>query len=192
MTTTNPASPPGVTLLPFNGKIPRIHSSAFIAPGCRIIGDVEIGPDASVWYNCVVRGDANRIVIGARTNIQDGSVLHNTSPTSTPPLGYALHIGADVTIGHKAILHGCTIGDRVLIGMGAIVMDGAVVQDDVIVGGGSVVSPGKVLESGGLYVGSPAKRVRDLKPQEYEFLKYSAAHYVKLKNLHMSDSKVIG
>jgi carbonic anhydrase/acetyltransferase-like protein (isoleucine patch superfamily) len=180
-----------MTIRSFLQYVPSIGDNAFVDASAVVIGRVSLGQDVSVWPLVTIRGDVNDITIGARTNVQDGSVLHNTSPGSTPPHGFALHIGADVTVGHKVILHGCTIGNRVLIGMGAIVMDGAVVQDDVIVGGGSLVSPGKVLESGGLYVGSPAKRVRDLKPQELEFLKYSAEHYVKLKNLHMSDSKTI-
>lgn len=181
-----------MTIRSYLHHAPSLGANAFVDPSAVVIGRVTLGADVSVWPLVAIRGDVNDITIGDRTNIQDGSVLHNTSPTSTPPLGFALVVGADVTVGHKAILHGCSIGNRVLVGMGAIVMDGAVVQDDVIIGGGSVVSPGKVLESGGLYVGSPAKRVRDLKPHEYEFLKYSAAHYVKLKDLHMSDSKVIG
>lgn len=181
-----------MTIRSYLHHAPTLGWRVFVDESSVVIGRVYLGDDVSVWPLVAIRGDVNDITIGARTNIQDGSVLHNTSPTSTPPLGFALVVGADVTVGHKAILHGCTIGDRVLIGMGAIVMDGAIVQDDVILGGGSVVSPGKVLESGGLYVGSPAKRVRELKPQEYEFLKYSAEHYVRLKNLHMSDSKVIG
>src|SRR5690606_29557333 len=148
--------------------------------------------DVSVCPLTVIRGDVPEISIGDRTNIQDGSVLHLTSPESFPPHGFPLRIGADVTVGHKAILHGCTIGDRVLIGMGAIIMDGAVVEPDVIIGGGSVVSPGKVLPSGGLYVGSPAKRVRDLRPEELEFLRYSAGHYVKLKDEHLADSQTLG
>ena len=171
---------------------PSLAEGVFVDASAVVIGRVTLGADVSVWPLCAIRGDVHDISIGARTNVQDGSVLHVTSKESFPPLGFPLQIGADVTIGHKAILHGCTIGDRVLIGMGAIVMDGAIIEPDVILGGGSVVSPGKVLQSGGLYVGSPAKRVRELKPEELEFLKYSAGHYVKLKNLHMQDSKTIG
>ena len=181
-----------MTLRSYLHHVPVLGANVFVDASAVVIGRVTLGDDVSVWPLVAIRGDVNDISIGARSNIQDGSVLHNTSPDSSPPNGFALKVGADVTVGHKAILHGCTIGNRVLIGMGAIVMDGAIVQDDVIVGGGSVVSPGKVLESGGLYVGSPAKRVRDLKPQELEFLRYSAAHYVKLKNRHMADSRVIG
>ena len=118
-------------------------------------------------------------------------MLHATSPESFGPDGFALNIGCDVTIGHKAILHGCTIHDRVLIGMGAIIMDGAVVESDIILGGGSVVSPGKTLTSGGLYVGSPAQRVRDLRQEEIDFLLYSAKHYTKLKDLHLNSSEIL-
>ena len=181
-----------MTLRTYLHYTPNLGQGVFVDASAVVIGRVTLGDDVSVWPLVAIRGDVNDIRIGARTNVQDGSVLHNTSPDSTPPHGFPLIIGADVTIGHKAILHGCTVGDRVLIGMGAIVMDGAVIEADVIVGGGSVVSPGKTLQSGGLYVGAPAKRVRELKPQELEFLKYSAGHYVKLKNLHMQDSKVIG
>ena len=173
------------------GHAPSLGNNVFVDDSAVVIGRVTLAEEVSVWPLVAIRGDVNDITIGPRTNIQDGSVLHNTSPDSTPPHGFPLVVGADVTVGHKAILHGCTIGDRVLIGMGAIVMDGAVIKDDVIVGGGSIVSPGKVLESGGLYVGAPAKRVRDLKPEELQFLKYSAAHYVKLKDRHMSDSRTL-
>lgn len=171
---------------------PSLAAGVFIDASSVVIGRVTLGEDVSVWPLVAIRGDVNDITIGPRTNIQDGSVLHLTAPDSSPPNGFGLRIGADVTVGHKVILHGCTIGDRVLIGMGAIVMDGAVVESDVILGAGSLVSPGKVLQSGGLYVGAPAKRVRDLKPEELQFLQYSAAHYVKLKNQHMSDSRTLG
>ena len=181
-----------MTIRSFRNYRPELAAGVFIDDSAVVIGRVTLGEDVSIWPLVAIRGDVNDISIGARTNVQDGSVLHNTSPGSSPPGGFPLQIGADVTVGHKAILHGCTIGDRVLIGMGAIVMDGAVIEPDVIVGGGSVVSPGKVLLSGGLYVGAPAKRVRELKPQELDFLKYSAAHYVKLKDLHLTESDTIG
>jgi carbonic anhydrase/acetyltransferase-like protein (isoleucine patch superfamily) len=172
--------------------IPVLADRVFVDESAVVIGRVRLGVDVSVWPLTVIRGDVHEISIGPRSNIQDGSVLHLTSPESFPPHGFPLRIGADVTVGHKAILHGCTIGDRVLVGMGAIIMDGAVVESDVIIGGGSVVSPGKVLSSGGLYVGSPAKRVRDLRQEELDFLRYSAAHYVKLKDLHISSSTTLG
>lgn len=177
-----------MALRSFLNHRPVLGDRVFVDPSAVVIGRVQLGADVSVWPLTTIRGDVNDISIGDRTNIQDGSVLHNTAPSSSPPNGFPLKVGSDVTVGHKVILHGCTIGNRVLVGMGSIVMDGAVVEDDVIIGGGSVVTPGKVLSSGGLYVGSPAKRVRDLRPEELEFLRYSAAHYVKLKDEHLSDS----
>jgi len=153
-----------------------------------IIGDVEIGADSSIWPWCVVRGDVNLIRIGARTNVQDLSCIHVTHDGPyTPEGGIPTLIGDEVTIGHKALIHACTIGDRCLIGMGAIVMDGAVLEDEVIVAAGSLVSPGKVLEARSLYRGSPARRVRDLTADEVEQLSYSAAHYVRLKDSYLSD-----
>ncbi|MDT8398385.1 MAG: gamma carbonic anhydrase family protein [Pseudomonadales bacterium] len=165
---------------------PKLDDRAFVDKSAVVIGKVTLGVDSSVWPLSVIRGDVHHISIGARTNIQDGSVLHITSAESSAPDGFPLVVGDDVTVGHRVILHGCTIGDRVLIGMGAIVMDGVTVESDVIVGAGSVVSPGKTLSSGGLYVGSPARRVRELSSREREFLLYSAKHYVKLKDLHLS------
>jgi carbonic anhydrase/acetyltransferase-like protein (isoleucine patch superfamily) len=180
-----------MTIRRYLDHTPVLADRAFVDDSAVVIGRVTLGEDASIWPLTVIRGDVHDISIGARTNIQDGSVLHNTSPDSTPPHGFPLVVGEDVTVGHRVILHGCTIGDRVLIGMGAIVMDGAVVESDTIVGAGSVVSPGKVLSSGGLYVGTPAKRVRDLRPEELDFLRYSAAHYVKLKDRHLSSSVTV-
>ncbi len=177
-----------MTIRTYLHYVPVIGQGAFVDESAVVIGRVTLGEDVSVWPHTAIRGDVHDISVGARTNIQDGSVLHTTSPDSSPPQGFPLIIGADVTIGHRVILHGCTVGDRVLVGMGSIVMDGVVIEADVIVGGGSVVTPGKVLTSGGLYVGSPAKRVRDLRPEELDFLRYSAGHYVKLKNLHQSSS----
>ena len=167
---------------------PSLAEDVFIDDSAVVIGRVNIGKDSSVWPLTAIRGDVHDIKIGECTNIQDGSVLHCTSPDSIGPNGFALTIGNDVTVGHRVVLHGCTIHDRVLVGMGAIIMDGSVIESDVIVGAGSVISPGKTLESGGLYVGSPAKRVRDLKQEELDFLVYSAAHYVKLKNLYQDGS----
>ncbi len=180
-----------MTIRSFLNHSPSLGARVFIDDSAVVIGRVQLGNDVSVWPLTAIRGDVNDIAIGDRTNLQDGSVLHNTSPSSSPPNGFPLRVGSDVTVGHKVILHGCTIGDRVLVGMGSIVMDGAVVENDVIIGGGSVVTPNKVLTSGGLYVGSPAKRVRDLRPDELEFLRYSAAHYVKLKDEHLSSSKTL-
>jgi carbonic anhydrase/acetyltransferase-like protein (isoleucine patch superfamily) len=181
-----------MTIRSFLEHRPQLGDRVFVDDSAVVIGRVTLGDDVSIWPLTAIRGDVNDIRIGARTNIQDGSVLHNTAADSSPPAGFPLVVGEDVTVGHRVILHGCTIGDRVLIGMGAIVMDGAVVEADTIVGAGSVVSPGKVLSSGGLYVGAPAKRVRDLRPEELAFLRYSAKHYVTLKDKHISDSQVLG
>jgi carbonic anhydrase/acetyltransferase-like protein (isoleucine patch superfamily) len=167
---------------------PSLAEGVFIDETALVIGRVTIGKDSSVWPTSVIRGDVQEITIGERTNIQDGSILHVTAPGSYPPDGFELKIGNDVTVGHRVVLHGCSIQGRALIGMGAIIMDGAIIEPDVIVGAGSVVSPGKTLESGGLYVGSPARRARDLKQGDLDFLLYSSAHYVKLKNLHQNTS----
>jgi carbonic anhydrase/acetyltransferase-like protein (isoleucine patch superfamily) len=180
-----------MTIRSYLDHTPALADRAFVDESALVIGRVRLGVDVSVWPLTVLRGDVHDIRVGDRSNIQDGSVLHCTSPESFAPQGFPLVIGEDVTVGHKAILHGCTIGDRVLIGMGSIIMDGAVIEPDVVVGGGSVVTPGKVLPSGGLYVGSPARRVRDLRQEELDFLRYSAAHYVKLKDLHLSSSTTL-
>lgn len=164
---------------------PTIAASAYIDEAAQVIGDVTIGDDASLWPMVVARGDVNSIAIGARTNVQDGSVLHVTADNEFNPGGYALVVGDDVTVGHGAILHACTVGDFSLVGMGATVLDGAVIEERVIVGAGSLVAPGKVLESGFLYIGSPARQVRPLKEKEFAYLEYSSSHYVALKDNHM-------
>jgi len=151
-----------ITVAALHGKAPRIHSSAFIAPGCRIIGDVEIGPDASVWYNCVIRADVNRIVIGARSNIQDGSVIHCESPKPHRPDGFATIIGDDVLIGHLAMVHGCTLHDRAFVGLGAVVMDGCVIESDGMLAAGAMLTAGKTIGARQLWIGRPAKYARDL------------------------------
>jgi carbonic anhydrase/acetyltransferase-like protein (isoleucine patch superfamily) len=170
----------------FENHVPRIAATAFVDETALVIGDVSIGADASLWPRVVARGDVNRIEIGARTNIQDGSVLHVSHDSEFAPGGFALRIGADITVGHKAILHGCTIEDSCLIGMAATVMDGAIVRSGAIVGAGSLVPPGRDLDGGYLWVGSPARKVRPLRKQESSFLVYSAAHYVELKNRHLA------
>ena len=147
-----------------------------------IIGDVRIGENSSVWPLTVIRGDVNRITIGADTNIQDGSVLHVSHQGPYNEQGGALNIGDQVTVGHKAILHACTIHNECLIGMGSTVMDDAIIEPQVILGAGSLVPGGKVLQSGYLWLGNPVKRVRPLTDSEKEFLSYSAQHYVRLKN----------
>tara|TARA_R110002074_G_scaffold145034_2_gene293486 strand:+ start:119541 stop:120062 length:522 start_codon:yes stop_codon:yes gene_type:complete len=166
----------------FDSKTPSLHATSFVHETAVVIGDVELGPDVSIWPLTVVRGDIHYIKIGARSNIQDGSILHVTHASDFNPGGYPLTIGEDVTVGHKVTLHGCTIGNQCLIGMGAIVMDGVVVNDRVIIGAGSLVPPGKTLDSGFLYVGSPVKKIRPINEKEALFLNYSAQNYVRLKN----------
>lgn len=168
----------------FEQYFPDISSSAFIDPSAIIIGQVKIAEYSSIWPLCVVRGDIHHIHIGARTNIQDGSVLHVTHKSAFNPKGFPLEIGDDVTIGHQVILHGCKILGLSLVGMGSKVLDGAIIEPEVIVGAGSLVSQGKVLESGYLWLGSPAKKIRPLTQEEKNFLKYSAEHYAKLGQQH--------
>ena len=167
-------------------KQPSIGKESFVHSSAVVIGDVTLGDDVSIWPLTVVRGDMHSITIGDRTNIQDGSVLHITHASDFNPKGYPLTIGQDVTVGHKVTLHGCTIGNNCLIGMGSIVMDGAIVEDRVIIGAGSLVPPGKILESGFMYVGSPAKKARPINDKEAHFLGYSAQNYVRLKNQYLS------
>jgi len=151
-----------VTIAAIHGKSPRIHPTAFIAPGCRIIGDVEIGPDVSIWYNCVLRADVNRIVVGARSNIQDGSVIHCESPSAAHPEGFATLIGENVLIGHMAMVHGCVLHDRAFVGLGSIVMDGCAIESGGMLGAGAMLTSGKTIGAGQLWVGRPAKYMRDL------------------------------
>ena len=170
---------PDVTILAINGRSPRIHDSAFVAPGCRIIGDVEIGPDASVWYNCVIRADLNRVVIGARSNIQDGSVVHCDPPRDdSDPHGAPTLIGDDVLIGHMALLHGCVIEDRAFVGLGAILMNKTRVCSDAMLAAGAMLTEGKVVPRGQLWAGRPARRMRDLSEAEIATLSLGAGRYV--------------
>ncbi len=168
-----------MTIRAFNEVLPTIAATAYIDPQAVVIGDVEMGEDSSIWPCAVARGDVNFIRIGDRTNIQDGAVLH-VSHDSDFGKGYGLSIGNDVTVGHNATLHACTIDDEVLIGMNATVLDGAYVPKHCIIGANSLVAPGKQLSSGWMYMGIPAKPVRQLTEKEIGFFKYSAAHYVKL------------
>jgi carbonic anhydrase/acetyltransferase-like protein (isoleucine patch superfamily) len=179
-----------MTIRTFEASQPRIAATAYVDSTALIIGDVEIGADSSIWPLCVVRGDVQRIRIGARSNIQDGTIVHVTHNSRFCPGGQPTLIGDDVTVGHKALLHACTIEDTVLIGMNAVVMDGAVVQSHVMLGAHSVVPPGKILESGYLYVGSPAQQKRPLQDKELEFITYSAQNYVRLKDRHIASSVV--
>lgn len=171
----------------FRQHTPRLGERVFVDASAVVLGDVEIGDDSSVWPLTVIRGDMHRIRIGARTSVQDGSVLHITHAGPFNPDGFPLTIGDDVTVGHKVTLHGCTLGSRILIGMGSIVMDGAVIEDEVILGAGSLVPPGKRLESGYLYVGSPARQARPLSDKERSFFSYTAGNYVKLKDQYLSE-----
>ena len=173
-----------MTLLSFGGRTPRIDSSAFVAPGARLIGDIEIGPESSIWYNCVLRGDVNRIRIGARTNIQDGSVLHVDSPKPGAPDGHPTIIGDEVLIGHLAMVHGCILRDRAFVGLGAIVMDGCKIESDAMLAAGAMLTPGKRIPSGQLWAGRPAKYLRDLTEEELAGMRAGVAHYVALAKAH--------
>lgn len=168
----------------FEQYIPEIAESAFVDESAVVTGNVVIGADSSVWPMCSARGDIHSIRIGERTNIQDGSILHVTHDSEFAPGGNALSIGDDVTVGHNAVVHACTVEDMCLIGMGSVLLDGAVVKSGAIIGAGSLVPPGKELAGGYLWLGSPVKRVRELTENEKAFLVYSAAHYVDLKNRH--------
>jgi carbonic anhydrase/acetyltransferase-like protein (isoleucine patch superfamily) len=176
-----------VTLQTYRNIAPTLGARVYIDPAAVVIGKVTIGDDSSVWPTAVVRGDVNSIEIGSRTSIQDGSVLHVTHDGPYAPGGRALYIGSDVTVGHRVMLHACTIGNACLIGMGSILLDNVVTEDFVMIGAGSVVTPGKRLQTGGLYVGSPARRVRELSQQEIDFFTYSAAHYVKVKDQYLKE-----
>lgn len=171
---------------PHNNITPNIAPSVFVDPSAIIIGDVSIGSDSSVWPTTVIRGDMHSIQIGQCTSIQDGSVLHITHASEFNPEGYPLTIGDECIIAHRVTLHGCTLKNRILIGMGSIVMDGAVIESEVIVAANSLVPPNKKLESGFLYMGSPVKKVRPLTKKEIAFFPYSAKNYVKLKNEYLT------
>ena len=174
------------TIRPYFNHRPSLGQRVWIDPDATVIGQVALADDVSIWPRSVLRGDVNRIEVGARTNIQDGTICHVTHDGRYTPGGIPLILGQDITVGHAAVLHACTVGDRCLIGMGAVVLDGATIEADVILGAGSLVSPGKRLESGWLYVGRPAVPVRRLSEREFEMLRYSASHYVKLKDHYLA------
>jgi len=171
----------------YQGIQPTIAEDAYIDPQACVIGKVTIGSESSVWPMAVVRGDVHEISIGKQTSIQDGSVLHVTHDGPYTPGGSPLVIGDQVTVGHNVTLHACTIHNRVLIGMGAVILDKAVINSDIIIGAGTVVTPNTELESGYLYIGSPAKKLRRLSDSEMEFLTYSANNYVKLQQSYTED-----
>lgn len=183
--------PAAFNVRPHEGLVPLLGERVYIDPMACVIGDVYLGDDTSVWPHTVIRGDMHRIRIGARCSIQDGSVLHITHAGPFDPEGFPLTLGDDVTVGHRAVLHGCTIGNRVLIGIGAIVMDGAVIEDEVMLGAASLVPPGKRLASGFLYVGSPAKPVRELTEKEKAFFSYGAGNYSRLKEKHRAANSTL-
>jgi carbonic anhydrase/acetyltransferase-like protein (isoleucine patch superfamily) len=169
----------------FEGRAPQLAAGVYVDESALVLGEVTLGEDSSVWPMTVVRGDVNRIVIGARSNIQDNSVLHVTHDGPYTPGGVPLIVGDDVTVGHNVILHACTVGNRCLIGMGAIVMDRVVLEDEVFLAAGTLVPPGKRLRGGYLYRGNPAVEARPLTQDERDNLRYSAQHYVRLKNRHL-------
>lgn len=173
-------------LRPYRGRLPTLGQRVYVDPAASVIGDVELGDDVSVWPFTVIRGDVNIIRIGDRTNIQDGSVIHVSHDGPHAKLGgFATRIGSDVTIGHKAIIHACTIEDAVLVGMGAVILDGAVVKKHAFIGAGALVPPGKVVGEGELWLGNPAKKARMLTDAQIEALYYSAGHYVRLKDEYL-------
>lgn len=168
-----------VSIIPFAGKTPQIADSAFIAPGCRIIGDVVIGPDASIWYNCALRGDVDRIAVGARSNIQDGTIIH-------ADYGVPTTIGEDVLVGHMVVLHGCTLLDRAFIGLSSIVMNGCIVEGDGMLAAGAMLTQGKVIAARELWGGSPARKMRDLDDAAIFGMRAGTAHYVENGRRHQA------
>lgn len=177
---------PTLNIRPFKNISPNIGKECYVDPSAILIGNITIDEESSIWPLVAARGDVNIIRIGKRTNIQDGTILHVTRFSEQNPNGFPLIIGDDVTVGHQCMLHGCQLGNRILVGMGAIVMDGVIVEDDVFIGAGTVVPPNKTLKSGYLYVGNPMKEARPLKESELAFLKQSAINYVNLKNDYLS------
>ena len=173
----------------FDGKTPKLGKNVYIDESAVIIGEVELGDDVSVWPGTVIRGDVESIIVGTGTNIQDGSILHVTHAGHYSDEGYPLVIGEGVTIGHRAAVHACKVGNFCLIGIGAIILDDAVIEDYVLLGAGALVPSGKRLESGYLYVGSPVRQVRPLSDQEKKFLEYSSKHYIELKNKYLHSSR---
>jgi len=179
-------SRPGVNIVPIHGKTPQIHESAFIAPGCTIIGDVTIGADSSVWYNCVLRADVSRIVIGERSNIQDGTVCHCDPERLGDPDGSPLLIGDDVLIDHMAMVHGCTIKDRGFVGLGAIAMNKSVIGHDAMLAAGAMLTEGKVMEDRMLWAGRPAKPMKELSEAAIAGMRTCVAHYAENAKHHSS------
>ncbi len=175
-----------MTIRTFKNCEPKLGRQVYVDDSAVVIGDVTLADDVSVWPTAVLRGDVEKITIGAETNIQDGAVCHVSHASEyTQGKSFPLTIGKGVTIGHKAVVHACTVGDYCLVGIGANILDGAVLEDYVMLGAGALVTPGKTLKSGYLYVGAPAKQIRALTEEEKRFLEYSARHYVELKNEYL-------
>ncbi len=177
---------PWATILPFEGKAPTIHATAFVAPGARIIGDVTIGAEASVWYNCVLRGDIHAIVIGARSNVQDGSVFHVEGPRPDTD-GCPTIVGEDCVIGHMAVVHGATLADRAFVGMGAVAMDGGVIGEGAMLGAGALLSPGKTIPPREIWVGRPAKKLKEQTPAQVDKIRFQTERYCRLAERHMAE-----
>lgn len=162
----------------YDSLFPKIHGTCFVAESSDLIGEIEIGEDSSIWYNTVIRADGDKCIIGKDTNIQDGAIIH-------VDVGLPTIIGDGVTVGHGAIVHACTVGNNVLVGMGAIILDNAKIEDNVIIGAGALVPQGKVIASGSLVIGSPGRIVRSLSEEEIENIKKSAKHYVELSKKYL-------
>ena len=177
---------PGATIMAFDGKVPQIAESAFIAPGARIIGDVTIGPEASVWYNCVLRGDIHRIAVGARSNVQDGSVFHVEGPRPDTD-GEPTIVGEDCVIGHMAVVHGCQLANRAFVGMGAVAMDGARIAEGGMLGAGALLSPGKQIGPGEIWIGRPAKYYRTQDAAQIAKIRFQTERYCKLAARHLAE-----
>lgn len=175
-----------LSIRPYKNISPTLAEGVYIDESAVVIGNVTIGRDSSVWPHTTIRGDMHHITIGERCSIQDNSVLHITHDSDSDPGGWPLTLGDDVTVGHSAVLHGCTIGNRVLVGIGAKLMDGVVVEDEVMIGAGALVPPGKTLKSGFVYMGTPCKSVRPVSDAERDFFTYGTANYVKLKNEYLA------
>lgn len=177
---------PWATILPFEGQVPTIHETAFVAPGARIIGEVTIGAEASVWYNCVLRGDIHAIVIGARSNVQDGSVFHVEGPRPDTD-GCPTILGEDCVIGHMAVVHGATLADRAFVGMGAVAMDGGVIGEGAMLGAGALLSPGKTIPPREIWVGRPAKKLKEQTPAQVDKIRFQTERYCRLAERHMAE-----
>ncbi|MBC7160213.1 MAG: gamma carbonic anhydrase family protein [Porphyrobacter sp.] len=177
---------PWATILPFEGKAPTIHATAFVAPGARIIGDVTIGAEASVWYNCVLRGDIHAIVIGSRSNVQDGSVFHVEGPRPDTE-GCPTILGEDCVIGHMAVVHGATLADRAFVGMGAVAMDACVIGEGAMLGAGALLSPGKAIPPREIWVGRPASKLKEQTPEQVDKIRFQTERYCRLAERHLAE-----